>query len=107
MEPEEDHAFAAGYEGTRGKRTWRERMKILQKHGFIQVKPKGNRQFGYVLIVHPALVLERLHHKGLVRDASWEAYRTRRIETKEASPKVQTLKQRSQPKVVPLRRKKA
>ena len=107
MEPEEDHAFAAGYEGTRGTRTWRERMKILQNHGFIQVKPKGNRQFGYILIVHPALVLERLHDKGLVRDVSWETYRTRRIETKEASPKVQTLKQRAQPKVVPLRKKKA
>ena len=42
MSSEENHAFAAGYEGTRGKRTWQERMKQLEKIGFIRIQKSGN-----------------------------------------------------------------
>ena len=86
MSPEADHAFAAGYYGPRGVRTWRERMRILQEAEFIRVAKKGNREFGYVLLVHPAVAVQRLHDAGRVPDQWMQDYATRRIETKEAMP---------------------
>ena len=48
MMHENDHAFAAGYEGTRAVRTWQERMKVLEANGFIQTKQVGNQRYKYV-----------------------------------------------------------
>jgi hypothetical protein len=40
MAHEEEHAFAAGYVGTRAVRTWQERMKILEENGFIRTRQR-------------------------------------------------------------------
>lgn len=85
MTHEEDHAYAAGYWGPRGTRTWRERMEILQANGFIKVKPKGNRRYGFVLLVHPSLVIEQLRQKNKLPEGWWDTYRARQIETKETA----------------------
>lgn len=66
MAHEGDHAYAAGYRGERAVRTWQERMNLLEKLGFIKTKKIGNQTFRYVLIVHPATVVERLRQKKLV-----------------------------------------
>ena len=48
MSTEEDHAYAAGYEGPRGVRSWRERMKLLESNGFVKVKTIAGRRHAYV-----------------------------------------------------------
>jgi hypothetical protein len=85
MTHEEDHAYAAGYWGERSARTWRERMEILEQIGFIKSKPKGNRKYGYVLLVHPAVAVQQLKEQGKLPSRWWDAYRARQIETRATS----------------------
>lgn len=85
MVQETDHAFAAGYTGERGRRTWRERMKILIKHGVIKAVERGGLEFGTVLLLHPTLVLEGLRKAGKVPDAIWNTYVARVLDTKAPS----------------------
>jgi hypothetical protein len=85
MTHEADHAYAAGYAGPRAVRSWQERMKLLEKLGFIRIKSLGNQKYRYVLIVHPTAVVERLRIKNLVSQEWLEVYRSRQMETKEAS----------------------
>lgn len=72
-----DHVYSAGHTGTRGTRTWRERMMMLEDHGFIKLKPNGAQQFGHVLIVNPLLVAARLNAAGKVPEAWWAAFLSR------------------------------
>lgn len=83
MVSEADHAYAAGYSGTRGIRTWKERMKLLEGLGFIKSKKIGNQQYRFVLLVHPTKIIERLEKTKKVPPEWFEAYRARAIETKE------------------------
>jgi len=84
MAHEADHAFAAGYVGSRAVRTWQERMKMLEDLGFIRTKQIGNQRFKYVLIVHPTVVIQRLYETKKISSQWWDTYRARQIETKEA-----------------------
>jgi len=81
MGSEEEHAYAAGYDGPRGVRTWRERMTILQDNGFIRRKSVGGRT--WVLLVHPSKVIEDLRGRNLVPEKWWEVYCDRQAETGE------------------------
>jgi hypothetical protein len=90
MGHEGDHAFAAGYDGPRAIRTWRERMRMLEKLGFIRTKHAGNQDFKYVLLVHPTTALQRLREAGKVPDHWWNTYRARQLETKEATHEART-----------------
>jgi len=81
MEAPDDHAFAAGYEGPRGVRTWRERMGILEREGFIKVKSIGTKKYAYVLLVHPNVAIRQLRQQGRISDTWWEAYSERQAET--------------------------
>jgi hypothetical protein len=102
MRHEGEHAYHAGYEGTRGIRSWQERMKLLEKNGIIRVKQIGGQRYKYVLLVHPTAVVEKFRHESKVDDAWRDAYRDRQMETKELSfnarrkvkvaPKVVTMK---------------
>lgn len=85
MTHEEDHAYAAGYWGPRGQRSWRERMSILENSGFIRSKSLGNRKYGYVLIVHPVVAVERLRQQGKLPPGWWDTFRERQVEVKEPS----------------------
>ena len=84
MAHEADHAFAAGYVGSRAVRSWQERMKILEDLGFIRTKQIGNQRFKYVLILHPTVVIQHLYETKKITMQWWETYRARQIETKEA-----------------------
>src|SRR5687767_13257280 len=54
---EADHALASGYSGDRAIRTWRERMKRLEKAGFIKTQSSGAQVYKYVLLVPPDVVI--------------------------------------------------
>jgi hypothetical protein len=101
MEHDADHAFAAGYEGSRAVRTWQERMKILEDNGFILRKKVGGR-FKLVAIVHPAIPVQRLRDKNKIPDNWWNAYIALKTETKEATYEQLQKKKESAKKVVPL-----
>src|SRR6266478_608230 len=83
MRHEGEHAYAAGYEGTRGIRTWQERMNLLESHGIIKTKQIGGQRFKYVLLVHPTTVVERLRQDSKVPSQWLDTYRDRQLETKE------------------------
>jgi hypothetical protein len=78
---EDVHAFASGYTAAgRGVRSWRACMKALEDLGFIKVAPKGARALGYVLLIHPDLVVDSLRDAEKV-DPNWaNAYEQRMIE---------------------------
>jgi len=80
-----DHSYAAGYQGARGVRTWKERMKLLENLGFIKSKKAGNQQYKFVLLVHPTIAVHDLHAKGVVDTHWYETYRGRQIDAKEPS----------------------
>lgn len=85
MKHEGDHAYAAGYVGNRGIRTWREHMELLENSGIIKIKRIGNQQYKYVLLVHPTTVVEKLRLANKV-DQQWlDTYAVRQLETKEHS----------------------
>ncbi len=81
---EADHAYGAGYSGTRAIRTWHERMQLLEKLGFIRSRQIGNQKYKLVLLVDPFQAVVSLRKQDRVDDAWWEAYALRLIETKEA-----------------------
>jgi hypothetical protein len=85
MAHEADHAFAAGYYGSRAVRTWQERISILEKAGFIRAVKVGNQRYRYVAIVHPTAAVQRLRAMGKIPDAWWGAYLANKRETKEAT----------------------
>ena len=85
MKHELDHAFAAGYEGSRALRTWQERMKALEQLGLIRTTPVGNERYKFVALIHPTEVLKELYADKKIPQAWLGAYRSRIIETKEVS----------------------
>lgn len=82
MGHEGDDAFAAGYDGPRGVRTWQERMKTLERLGLIKTRHVGNQDFKYVLLVHPTVAIQRLREAGKVPDHWWDAYRAGSLKRK-------------------------
>lgn len=82
LSDEEDHAFAAGYTSVR---SWRDRMKVLEDAGFLKPISPGNRRYGRVVLVHPSIAMKQLYEGGKLPQRVWDAYRSRRIVTKEAS----------------------
>jgi len=85
MRHEGDHAYAAGYKGPRGIRTWQERMNLLEKNGIIKTKQIGNQRYKYVLLIHPTAVVEKLRSDGNVEESWLDTYKDRQLETKELS----------------------
>ncbi len=83
MAHEQEHAFAAGYIGTRAVRTWQERMKILEENGFIRTLQVGNQRYKYVVIVHPTTAIQLLRDQKRVDDNWWNAYLANKRESKE------------------------
>jgi hypothetical protein len=71
---EQECAFAAGYDGNRAVRTWKERMYALVELGFILAKQEGNREYGQVLLLNPLAVAAWLRGEGRVSDEWWTAF---------------------------------
>jgi hypothetical protein len=51
-------AFHAGFSGQRAEQTWSERMKILQKLGFIEIQPGPEGDFSYAVVLNPYKVVK-------------------------------------------------
>lgn len=102
MGTEAEHSYAAGYPGSRGIRTWQERMNLLKKLGFIKTMKSGNQTYKSVMLIHPAIAVKHLYDEGKVDQAWWDTYRQMQIETKEST--YDQLIARYQPqKVVPIK----
>jgi hypothetical protein len=83
LSSEADHALASGYSGDRAVRTWRERMKALERAGFIRTKSTSTQAYKYVLLVPPEEALDKLR-KGNKVPPDWSAaYLSRRLQTGE------------------------
>jgi hypothetical protein len=102
MGKESEHAFAAGYQGSRAIRTWRERMLLLEKHHFIVTKQIGNDRFGYVALTHPSTAVHRLHGEKRVPEIWMTAYLHRKMETKEPTHEKRMEKLKAARNVVPI-----
>ena len=63
MATDSDHSYSAGYTGSRSVRTWQERMKLLEKLGFIKSRKVGNQQYKFVLLVHPTIAIINLRER--------------------------------------------
>jgi hypothetical protein len=81
MGAEADHAYAAGYHGPRGIRTWQERMKVLEQLGFVLSKHIGNQHYKYVLLLHPTMVIQKLYEAKKIPQQWYDTFRARQIET--------------------------
>src|ERR1700733_10310760 len=55
-----ESACHAGFDGQRGERTWRAKMKLLAELGFIEIQSGPSGAMSYALILNPSLVI-RLH----------------------------------------------
>jgi hypothetical protein len=71
-------AYSSGYaSSTRNVRSWRERIDLLRELGFVSVRPRGSRAYGYILLFHPHRVVQDLRGKGLVPDNWWWEFTNR------------------------------
>jgi len=69
---EEEFAASCGYPTSgRNVRTWRERIAALVALGLVEVKPKGTKKFGYVLLVHPHDAVQRLRKSRKKEIPEW------------------------------------
>jgi len=102
MAPEAEHAFASGYEGSRAVRSWQERMKTLEKNGFIKTAKVGNERYKYIALIHPTAAVQKLYDDGKISNSWWSAYFARRLDTKELSQDERMQKQANAAKVVPI-----
>ena len=84
---EAEHAYMAGYSGSRASRSWKERLAGLEEAGFIEIKPGPNRSVGVALLVHPHLVVTHLRDRGLVDDEWWATYQRLQREHGASAPK--------------------
>lgn len=81
---ENDHAYASGYTTSRGIRTWKDQMKTLEEKGFIKTKSLGSQLYKFVIIVHPAKVMQKLYDDGLIEKSLWEVFQQRQQDVKES-----------------------
>jgi hypothetical protein len=56
-------AFHSGFSGQRAVTTWRERIRILQELGFIDVQPGPSGEMSYALLLNPYHVIKDLREK--------------------------------------------
>jgi hypothetical protein len=74
-------AFYAGFSGERAERTWASRIAILQKLGFIEIKPGASGPTHYILILNPFLVMKYNYEKKMIDEQSFHALLERMSET--------------------------
>jgi len=83
---ESEFAQMSGFTGTRAVRSWRERMRTLADLGFIEIKPRGDREFGFVLMIHPWHVVQKLHGEGKVLEGDMNLFNQKHLEFGASEP---------------------
>lgn len=86
---EDEYARLSGFNGGRAVRSWRERMTKLASLGFIETRSRGDREFGYVLLVHPWLVAQKLRSEGKVSDGDWGVFLEKHMKHAASEPSTQ------------------
>jgi hypothetical protein len=79
---ESEFALSSYPEGTRHQRTWREHISQLKELGFIAIRPKPSRAYGYILILHPHQVVSLIQatSPNTISARWWDLYTTRLAE---------------------------
>ncbi len=75
-------AFHAGFSGQRALQTWKKRVHVLSKLGFIDIKSGPSGEISYVLILNPYDVIKKHYedkHPGIPQDM-YNALSARAIE---------------------------
>ncbi len=77
-----ERAFYAGFSGQRATITWQDRMRVLQKLGFIEAKPGPSGPFNYVLLWNPYLIIQDIWNRRnpTIPEESYNALRERLIQ---------------------------
>lgn len=68
-----DLAFVAGFKGERGERTLRERLRELEKLGFVELKAHGSNPTGFAFIPNPHPVILALAESQRTADSMAKA----------------------------------
>lgn len=82
LKNKEEMAFYAGFQGQRGEQTWKTRMELLDKLGFIRIKGGPHGNLSYALIMNPHKAIQA-HHKQktpTLSEAQYNALLTRLVE---------------------------
>jgi len=74
-----EFAHESGFSGTRGESTWRNRMRRLEKLGFISIKAGIAGDFQYILIFNPIKVI-KVAYKDKPDDINYMALQSRLIQ---------------------------
>ena len=97
IEVRDEAAFAqeAGFEGPRGVRSWRERMKALKVLGFVDLVLGASGRVNFVLIVDPRVAVDRLlETRGGDVSEDWKTrYRAKLILTRSTSEDVASIEE--------------
>jgi hypothetical protein len=64
-------ASESGFSGQRAVSTWRTRMRLLEKWGFIKTKKYGAEEHGYIVILNPYKVVKELYETKKYNDDGW------------------------------------
>lgn len=89
-----DLAYASGFTGARGVRNWQERMDILDRFGFVEIRESAGQKLGLAFLPNPNVVLlglwmrKRQHTSGVLsppglaglQDATMSAFIERAID---------------------------
>lgn len=70
---ESELAFESGFTGQRMVSTWRQRVRLLDKLGFIRFVEGRYGPISHILILNPFLVIKELHAKGEVQESRYQA----------------------------------
>jgi hypothetical protein len=73
IDNEMTYADVAGFRGERGLRSWRDRVRKLQKLGFVETVEMGSAKIGFVGIVDPSYAVSRLPSLGYELQKGWQA----------------------------------
>jgi len=64
-------ANESGFYGQRAVSTWRTRMRLLEKLGFIKTSRYGAEEHGYVVILNPYKVVKNLYESKIYTNDGW------------------------------------
>jgi|SRR5690606_7582062 len=67
----------AGFTGQRAIHTWKQRMSLLVKLGFIKAEPGQKGDYDYVLLINPYYVIREHYDSGKIQKAKYIAFYSR------------------------------
>lgn len=70
---EYDMAFSCGYSGSRAIRSWRERVDVLEKNGFVRSSRSPVGSYRYILVLDPHKAIAKLYGHSAVEKEYYAA----------------------------------